>query len=186
MTEKELIEQFSLFGYEILKHGTHYSIFDRRISRRTVETNSLDGLKDYAENIFLFPFLTETLEKTLTVFREILCPSPVTSQETLPEETVTGEKNVCDPDPEQEQESSPDPSETDTGDQEEPEQAEEQTENDSTVLFTKICKGCGKKFQTPHKQSMYCSSSCYPSNKGKLSQSPENSENTVAVMKKSL
>ena len=32
MTENELIEQFSKFGYEILKHGTHYSIFDITIN----------------------------------------------------------------------------------------------------------------------------------------------------------
>lgn len=188
MTENELIEQFSLFGYEILKHGSHYSIFDRRLARRTVETNSLDGLRDYAENIFLFPFMTETLEKTLTAFREMLCPSPVTSPETLPEETVTGEENVSDPDPEQEQESSPaspeTDSETDTGDQEEPEQEEEQTEKDSPVLFTKICKGCGKEFRTAHKQSMYCSPACYPSNKDKQNQSEESPEKQVAVMQR--
>ncbi len=183
MTENELIEQFSLFGYEILKHGTHYSIFDRRLARRTVETNSLDGLRDYAENIFLFPFMTETLEKTLTAFREMLCPSPVTSPESLPEETVTGEEKVCDPDPEQEQESSPASPETETGDQGEPEPATE-PETDSPTLFTKICKGCGKEFQTAHKQSMYCSPACYPSNKEKQSQSPDSPEKAVSVMQR--
>lgn len=162
MTENELIEQFSKFGYEILKHGNHYSVFDRRIARRTIETNSLDGLKDYAENIFCFNSRLEILEKTVSAFQDVLCPSPVTSPETLPEETVTGEEEVCDPDPEQEQESSPVSPVTyqDTEDQEEPE-----PEKDSPVLYTKTCKGCGKQFQTAHKQSMYCSPACYPSSK---------------------
>ena len=183
MTENELIEQFSKFGYEILKHGTCYSVFDRRLARRTVEVNSFDGLKDYAENIFLFPFMSETLEKTVTAFRDMFTPSPVTSPENLPEETVTGEEKDCDPDPEQEQESSPASPETETEDQGEPEPATE-PETDSPTLFTKICKGCGREFQTAHKQSMYCSPACYPSNKEKQSQSPDSPEKAVSVMQR--
>ena len=183
MSENELIELFSKFGYEILKHGTHFSVFDRRLSRRTVEVNSLESLKDYAENIFCFNSRLEMLEKTVSAFQDVLCPSPVTSPETLPEETVTGEEEVCDPDPEQEQESSPASPETETGDQGEPETAAE-PETDSPTLFTKICKGCGKEFQTAHKQSMYCSPACYPSNKEKQSQSPESPEKPVTVMQR--
>ena len=183
MSENELIEQFSEFGYYVMKHGTCYSVFDRRLARRTVEVNSLESLKDYAENIFLFPFMSETLEKTVTAFRDMFTPSPVTIPENLPEETVTGEEEVCDPDPEQEQESSPASPETETEDQGEPEPAEE-PETDSPTLFTKICKGCGREFQTAHKQSMYCSPACYPSNKEKQSPSPDSPEKAVSVMQR--
>ena len=196
MNENELIELFSRFGYEILKHGTHYSIFDRRLARRTVETNSLDGLRDYAENIYLFPFMAETLEKTLAEFKRIygLTPDEPLSDTfkqiygITPDalETVTGEEGQTDP--EQEQESSPvspvtDP---DTGDQdsEQGEPEPEQTEKDSPSLFTKICKGCGREFQTAHKQSMYCSPACYPSNKDKQTQTAESPEKHVAVMQR--
>lgn len=194
MSENEVIELFSRFGYEILKHGTHYSIFDRRLARRTVETNSLDGLIDYAENIYLFPFMAETLEKTLAEFKRIygLTPDEPLSDTfkqiygITPEalETVTGEEQ----DPEQE--SSPvspvtdSETEPDTGDQGEPEPAAE-PEKDSPVLYTKTCKGCGKEFQTAHKQSMYCSPACYPSNKDKQNQSAESPEKQqVAVMQR--
>ena len=181
MSEKELIEQFSLFGYEILKHGTHYSIFDRRLARRIVEVNSLKSLKDYAENIFVFPFMTETLQKTISKFEEMFSPSPVTIPESLPEETVTGEEKDSDPEPEQEQEQE----ETTAPVSPETEQkTEPEKKPDSPVLYTKTCIGCGKEFQTKHKQSMYCSPACYPSNKEKQqSQTTESPEKASAVQR---
>lgn len=174
MSENEVIELFSEFGYYVMKHGTHYSIFDRRLARRTVEASSFDSLKDYAENIYHLPFMAETLDKTVTAFKEILCPSPVTDPKTLPAETVTGEESVCDPDPEQEQEKSA-PASPETEPEKKPV---------PHVLYTKICKGCGKEFQTAHKQSMYCSRGCYPSNKDKQNQSEESPEKQVAVMQR--
>ena len=184
MSENELIELFSKFGYEILKHANHYSVFDRRIARRTIETNSLDGLKDYAENIFCFNSRLEILEKTVSAFQDVLCPSPVTSSVTLREESVTGkedgEETDGDPDPEQEQEETTAPVSPET----EPEEPTAKPETDSPTLFTKICKGCGREFQTAHKQSMYCSPACYPSNKEKPSQSPKSPEKPVAVLQR--
>ena len=171
MSENEVIELFSQFGYEILKHGTHYSVFDRRLARRTVEADSLDILIDYAERIYMFPFMSETLEKTIASFKKIfgLLPDEPLSDTFkkiygITPDRVSGE--------EQEQESSPvspvtDP---DTGDQEEPEpEPAAEPEKDSPVLYTKTCKGCGKQFQTAHKQNMYCSPACYPSKKNKKS-----------------
>lgn len=179
MNEKKLIEQFSLFGYEILKHGTHYSIFDRRTARRVSEAESLEKLSTYAQKYLMFDFWSETLQRTLAAFRDILSPSPVTTPDPMPEESVTGEEKVSDPEPEQEQESSPASPEPETA---EPEPVPQQ--KDSPVLYTKICKGCGKEFQTAHKQSMYCSPACYPSNKEKQqSQTTESPEKASAVQR---
>lgn len=180
MSENELIELFSKFGFEILKHGTHFSVFDRRLCRRTIEVNSLESLKDYAENVFCFISRLEIMEKTVSAFRDVLCPSPVTNPETLPAESVTGKEDGKetdgDLDPEQEQEETTAPVS--------PETEPTEPETDSPALFTKICKGCGREFQTAHKQSMYCSPACYPSNKEKQSQSPKSPEKPVAVMQR--
>lgn len=188
MSENEVIELFSQFGYEILKHGTHYSVFDRRLARRTVEADSLDILIDYAERIYMFPFMSETLEKTIASFKKIfgLLPDEPLSDTFkkiygITPDRVSGEEQEQDPD----QESSPvsPVTDQDTEGQEEPEPAAE-PEKDSPVLYTKTCKGCGKQFQTAHKQSMYCSPACYPSNKDKQNQSEESPGKQVAVMQR--
>ena len=154
MSEKELINQYTEFGYLVKKYGNKYSIFDKRLARRTAEADNLEQLSNYAEKILLFPFMKETLEKTVDTFSEMYAR--------MYPEIVTGEEQEQDP----EQESSPvsPVTDQDTEDQEEPEPAAEQ-EKDSPVLYTKTCKGCGKQFQTAHKQSMYCSPACYPSSK---------------------
>lgn len=184
MSENEVIELFSQFGYEILKHGTHYSVFDRRLARRTVEADSFEILKDYAERIYMFPFMSETLEKTIDSFKKIfgLLPDEPLSDTFkkiygITPDRVSGEEQEQDP----EQESSPvsPVTDQDTEDRGEP---ESEPEKDSPVLYTKTCKGCGKQFQTAHKQSMYCSKECYPSNKEKQSQTAETAERPVAVM----
>ena len=143
MTEKELIEQFSLFGYYALKIGGKYSVFDRRNARRIYEFSNLKQLSDHAENVGAFGFWTEILNRTVQDFKEIL--SPVTVPESQPEQdTVTGKEQ----DPEQED--SP-PAVPESG------------------LFEKICPTCGKTFQTPIKQRKYCSERCYPSEVAKRS-----------------
>lgn len=162
MNEKDLIDLFAKFGYYTMKHGDHFSVFDRRVSRRVFEANSLDHLAEYAE-ILCLAFLQETLQKTIEAFQQIYFPSPVTCSEILPEETVTGEEK---PSAEHEQEKTTAPVSLETEQQKEP-------EKDSPVLFTKICKGCGREFQTAHRQSMYCSPACYPSNKGQQASLPE-------------
>ena len=146
MTEKELISEFDRFGYSILKSDgkftvfnqkiAKYSIFDRRIARRVAETDSLDGLAHYANDIFSFPTWSEVFEKTVDYFKEAYSCSPVTDPE-----PVTGEKEQSEP----EQEDKTPPAIPETG------------------LIEKICPTCGKTFKTSHKQRRYCSESCYPS-----------------------
>lgn len=152
MNEKDLTDLFAKFGYHIMKHGDHFSVFDRRVSKRVFEANSLDHLNEYAE-ILCLAFLQEALQKTLEAFQQIYFPSPVTCSEIIPAETVTGEEK---PSAEQEQEETTAPVSLET-----------EQQKDRGVLFTKICKGCGREFQTAHRQSMYCSPECYPSNKEK-------------------
>ena len=175
MTEQELISLFDRFGYSVLKSDgkftvfnqkiEKYSIFDRRTARRVAETDSLDGLSHYANDIFCFPMWSDVLEKTIDYFKEAYSCSPVTDPETKTEpETVTGEE-----------ESPADP---------EPDTEPEQTEPDSPVLYTMICKGCGKEFQTPRKQVRYCSPECYPSNKEKKSPKQETPESSVSVIQR--
>lgn len=170
--EEKLIRLFDQFGYCVRKFGEKYSVFDRRIVRRIGEYSSLSELQRFAE-IMNLEFFEETFERTIKEFEKIL--SPVTIPETLPAETVIGEESVHDPEQEQEQE--------------EPAPVSPETEPEKKlvphVLYTKICKGCGKEFQTAHKQSMYCSPACYPSNKVKQqSQSPESPKKPIAVMQR--
>ena len=104
---------------------------------------------------------------------ETLTPAP--TEEATPAPTEEPQKQ----EPEQKQESSPASPEPETA---EPEPVPQQ--KDSPVLYTKICKGCGKEFQTIHRQSMYCSSACYPSNKEKQqSQTTESPEKASAVQR---
>ena len=148
MTENEVISEFERFGYSILKAGGKYSVFDRRLARRVSEHNTLEQLAKYGKDILLHDFMTETLEKTINVFKEMF--SPVTTPpETQPEpesDPVTGEEQ----DPEQEETPLP--------------PAVPESE-----LFEKICPTCGKTFQTPIKQRKYCSERCYPSEVAKRS-----------------
>ena len=146
MTEKELISEFDRFGYSILKSDGNvyvhqqkiekYSIFDRRIARRVAETDSLEGLAHYANDIFNFPMWSEVYEKTVDYFIKEFSCSPVT----VPE-PVTGKKEQSEP----EQEDKTPPAIPEPG------------------LIEKICPTCGKTFKTSHKQRRYCSESCYPS-----------------------
>lgn len=176
MSENEVIELFSQFGYCVRKFGDKYSVFDRRIVRRIGEYSSLSELQRFAEIMHL-EFFEETFERTIKEFERIL--SPVTDPESQPA-PVTGEEKQSDLDPEQEQEQE----ETTAPVSPETEQ-KDNPEKDSPVLYlyTKTCKGCGKEFQTAHKQSMYCSPACYPSNKEKQSPSPESPSKPVAVQR---
>ena len=167
--EEKLIRLFDQFGYCVRKFGEKYSVFDRRIVRRIGEYSSLSELQRFAE-IMNLEFFEETFERTIKEFEKIL--SPVTIPETYPA-PVTGEEKQSDLDPEQEQEETTAPVSPETKPEKNP------------PVYTKTCKGCGREFQTAHKQSMYCSSACYPSNKKKKQlQSPENLKTSVAVLQR--
>ena len=151
MSEKELINQYSEFGYLVKKYGDKYSIFDRRLGRRTAEAETFEQLSDYAEKILLFPFMAEILNKTIDTFSEMYSRMyPETAPDTVPEtvpEMVAGEK--------QDQEQAPAPVSPVT----------DQDMGKEIPVYDLICKGCGKPFQSTRKKS-YCSEACYPSNQG--------------------
>lgn len=171
MSENEVIELFSQFGYCVRKFGDKYSVFDRRIVRRIGEYSSLSELQRFAEIMHL-EFFEETFERTIKEFEKIL--SPVTDPESQPVPPVTGEEEQSDLDPEQEQEETTAPVSPET-----------KPEKNPPVLYTKACKSCGREFQTAHKQSMYCCSACYSSNKKKKQlQSPEYLKTSVAVLQR--
>ena len=152
MTEKELIDLFDRFGYLVMKNGDLYDIFDRRIARRISDKNTLKNLSNYAENIFMLPFWTETLERTLEHFQGIYSPVtiPAVSPETVPAAPATGEET--DQDPEQKQEETPAPPVID--------------QPKVLPVYDLVCKGCGKRFQA-NRRKAYCSPECYPSHKDK-------------------
>lgn len=193
MTETELISLFSQFGYLVIRFGTTFSIFDRRICRRIADV-SLEELRNYAENIFSFSYLTEILEKAVEAFSDIhsqkqLEPTIVEAEPEAHEDQDEVEHFEPEQEPEQEQESAPALPVIDskTGDQDSDQGETEPAtipEKIPPVLYTKTCKGCGKEFQTAHKQSMYCSPACYPSSKSKQGQSEEFPEKPVAVMQR--
>lgn len=137
MTENELISQYSEFGYFVGKFGSSYSIFDRRLARRIAETNSFEELSNYAEKILLFPFMAETLKKTVDMFSDMysqMYPKTATENDT--------EKATADPE-------------------------QEATSVPGTELFEKVCPTCGKTFKTSRKQTKYCCPEHYPSEMAK-------------------
>ena len=145
MTENEVFSKFEKFGYTILKAGGRYHVFDRRLSRRVYEFETLSQLSNHGERILLFDFMTETLGKTINAFREMFSPAKVPEIQTEPEAVSEEEQK-----PEQEESSLP-PAVPESG------------------LIEKVCPTCGKTFKTPIKQRKYCSEQCYPSEVAKRS-----------------